>query len=263
MQKTKIFISSLGINDVKLTTHNEYYLDTDDLIIYKIYLPNLIKIKSEFVMFLNASELNRADRFHKDIDRNRFIIYRSILKIVLAAYTKLDVKNIYLDYHENKKPYLTSHPWLHFNLSHSEDYAVIAISGKEVGIDIEYIAEDFNFTQILSDIFDYQEILNIENAIDNNQSLYTSWTRKEAISKALGKGIDDDFKYIPCLDGTHNIDSNLLKNNKNWSVYSFDFDYHYSGAVCFQDLTRISKNLKVFTVPNTLKELQETIPFKY
>jgi phosphopantetheinyl transferase len=47
------------------------------------------------------------------------------------------VAAIHLDYQFNK--YLLSHPWLHFNVSHSEDFAVIAISrNKSRRIDIEF-----------------------------------------------------------------------------------------------------------------------------
>jgi 4'-phosphopantetheinyl transferase len=174
----------------------------------------------------------------------------------------LDVKNIYLDYHFNKKPYLASHPWVCFNVSHSEDFAVIAISRNKIGIDIEYISEEFNFTNLISDVFNDNEVLAIQNAADKKQSFYTSWTRKEAFVKALGKGIDDDFKNIPCLDGQHYIDSTLLKINENWQVLSFELAEHYLGAVAFESLSTISKNLVLYTMPNTMKDLRELVNYE-
>jgi 4'-phosphopantetheinyl transferase len=257
MQMSKLFISPSTIKGIKLIPSKGYSLKTNDIIIYTVYLPNFINLKSDLARFLNSKELDRAKRFHKELDRNRFIIYRSILKFILAAHTKLNVKNINLDYQINKKPYLASHPWLHFNLSHSEDFAVIAISRKKVGIDIEYMSEDFNFTNLLPDIFDDNEILTIQNAVNKKHVFYTSWTRKEAFVKALGKGIDEDFKYIPSLDGHHNIDPILLKNTENWQVNSFDLAEHYLGAVAFESLSKISKNLVLYTLPNTMNDLLE------
>jgi 4'-phosphopantetheinyl transferase len=257
MQISKLFISFLNIKDVTIFPTKEFTLNTNDTIIYTIYLPNFIELKSDLAKFLDTTERSRAERFHKELDRNRFIICRSILKFVLAAYTKLDVKNIHLDYHYNKKPYLATHPWLYFNISHSEDFAVIAISRNKVGIDIEYIAEDFNFTNLLEDIFDDNEILAIQNAVDKKNAFYTSWTRKEAFVKALGKGIDDDFKYIPCLDGEHNIDHIQLETTKNWQVYSFNLQDHYLSAVAFEIFSTISKNPVLYTIPNTMKALLE------
>ena len=257
MQISKQFISCSNIKDVQLISGKEYFLNSNDVIIYTIYLPDFINLKSDLEEFLDSTELDRAERFHKKLDRNRFIICRSILKFVLAAHTKLDVKDIYLDYHLNKKPYLASHPWLHFNISHSEDFAVIAISRNTVGIDIEYISEDFNFTNLLPNIFNEKEILGIQNAVNKKHAFYTLWTRKEAFVKALGKGIDDDFKFIPCLDGQHSIDSTLLKTTENWQMFSFDLADHYLGAVAFESLTTISKNPVLFAIPNTMESLLE------
>jgi 4'-phosphopantetheinyl transferase len=255
--KSNLYISSSNIKEVELIHNKKYSLPINDIIIYTIYLPNFIDLKSDLAKFLNSTELDRADRFHKEIDRNRFIICRAILKIVLAVHTKLDVKSIYFDYHFNKKPYLASHPEVCFNISHSEDYAVIALSRKKVGIDIEYISKDFNFTELLSDVFNENEILTIQNAGNKKHAFYTLWTRKEAFVKALGKGIDDDFKEIPCLDGQHSIDSTLLKTTGNWEVQSFELANHYLGAVAFESLSTIPKNIQLYTIPNTMKDLLE------
>ena len=262
MKKSKLFISFSNIKGTKLIPNKNYSLDTNDIIIYIVYFPNFIEIKSDLAEFLNSKELNRAERFHKELDKSRFIIYRSILKFVLAAHTKLDVNDIYLDYHFNKKPYLASHPWLCFNISHSQDYAVIAVSLNQVGIDIEYMPQNFNFTNLIPDIFIDEEILIIQNADNKKHAFYTSWTRKEAFVKALGKGIDEDFKYIPCIDGQHNIDSDMLKNTKNWQICSFDLADNYLGAVAFDGSPTISKNLELLIIPNSMKDLLEMIQIK-
>jgi 4'-phosphopantetheinyl transferase len=260
MKTSKLFISSSDIKGTELVLDKEYSLHTNDVVIYTIYLPDFIDLKSDLSMFLTAPELKKAHRFFKETDKNRFIIYRSILKLVLGAYTKLEVKNIYLDYDFNKKPYLASHPWLHFNISHSENFAAIAISRKKVGLDIEFLSKDFKFTNLLPDIFNDDERLVIQNAADKRNIFYTFWTRKEAFVKALGKGIDEDFKYIPCLDGQHRTDFELIKNTQNWQVYSFNLTDHYLGAIAFEGLPTVAKNLLLYIMPNTLNDLLELIP---
>lgn len=256
MPAAKLFISSLKkIEGEKIIPSKVYSLNTNDIIIYSIYLPNFINLKDDLVQLLNYKELEKANRFHKDIDKNRFIIYRSILKFILAAYTKLDVKDIYFNYQSNKKPYLASHPWLCFNISHSEDFAVIAISINPVGIDIEYISKDFDFSEMIQEVFNHPEILAISCALEQKNAFFNLWTRKEAFVKALGKGIDDDFKNIPCLDGQHTINSNLLNTTKNWKVLSFELTDKYCGAVAFEEVSKTSKNIVFHTMPNTMKEL--------
>lgn len=262
MRTFKPVIEYSTIKDIKLIPCKLAPLDTDEIIIYTIYLPDFIELKSDLSQFLTSKELKKAQRFFKEIDRSRFIIYRSILKFVLAAHTKLNVKNIYLDYQFNKKPYLASHPWLFFNLSHSEDFAAIAVSRKNVGLDIEYMSKDFNFTSLLPDVFDDNQVLQIQNAADKKHAFYTSWTRKEAFVKALGKGIDEDFKQIPSLDGQHKIDFSLIKNSKNWQVNSFNLADSYLGAVAFENLSAISRNLVFYIIPNKIDKLLEMAQIK-
>lgn len=252
---SNLSISSSIIKDVKLILTNGKGLHNNDIIIYNVFLPNFNHLRADLFSFLNPKEVKKSERFYKDIDRDRYIIYRSILKIILASHTKLEVQNINLNIDFNKKPYLASHPWLFFNISHSEDYAVIAISNKKVGIDIEYMREDFKFTNLLPDIYDDDEILSIENSPNKKQAFYTLWTRKEAFVKALGKGIDEDFKYIPCLDGNHKIDYAILKNTENWQVLSFDLTDHYVASIAFEGKSSIPKNLMLHDIPNTMEGL--------
>lgn len=262
MKTSKLSISFSTIRRIQLFSGQDYSLNTDDIIIYSIYLPDFTDLKSDLYMFLNAIEIKKAKRFYKEIDRNRFIISRSILKLVLGAYTKLDSKKIYLDYDFNKKPYLASHPWLYFNISHSENFAAIAVSRKKVGIDIEYLAEDFKFSNLLPDIFDDNERLIIQNAADKKKTFYTLWTRKESFVKALGKGIDEDFKYIPSSDGLHHIDFKLIKNTQDWQVCSFEIADCYIGAVAFEGLSSISTNMELYVIPNIMKDLLKMPPIR-
>jgi 4'-phosphopantetheinyl transferase len=255
MQKSNLFISTINCDDHKSSTAKGYSLSNDDVIIYSIYLPEYTELTKDLVHFLNPEERSRSERYYQDKDRNQFIICRAILKFVLAAYTQLDVTTINIDYHFNKKPYLSSHPSLCFNISHSEDFAVIAISLNKIGVDIEYIAKDFTFINLLPDIFDDNEVLAIQKAVNKKHAFYTSWTRKEALVKALGKGIDDDFKNIPSLDGHYVVDSKLLTNTGNWQVYSFELADYYLGAVAFEGLSTISKNLVLYSIPKSMKAL--------
>lgn len=262
MQESKLHISFLNNKDIEVISNVEYSLSTDDIIIYSIYLPDFIDLKTDLSKFLTSKEMERANRFHRELDKNRYIIYRSILKFVLAAHTKLNITDIQFGYHSNKKPYLVSHPLLHFNISHSEDYAVIAISRKNVGIDIEFMPDDFDFTTLLLEVFGDKEIVMIQSAANKKKAFYTLWTRKEAFVKALGKGIDKHFKCIPSSDGQHSIDAALIKNNKNWQVLSYSFTADYVCAIAFEDSCKNPKKLMMSIVPSTMKNVLQMIPIR-
>ena len=108
MPESNLFISYINYDDHKSSTAKVYSPRTGDVIIYTLHLPEYIELTKDLIHFLNAEERSRSDRYFKEKDRNQFIICRSILKIILAAYTTLEAKNINLDYHFNKKPYLSS-----------------------------------------------------------------------------------------------------------------------------------------------------------
>src|SRR5690606_2936693 len=110
----------------------------------------------------------------------------------------------------NKKPYLTSHPSIFFNVSHAGDYALIAIAKYPIGIDVEFINKNFDYKEILPNIFNKIEIDEINLNQSNHHTFYKYWTRKEAIVKAIGKGIDNDIIKIPVTDGVHSVPSTLM-----------------------------------------------------
>jgi 4'-phosphopantetheinyl transferase len=89
---------------------------------------------------------------------------------------------------------------LHFNVSHSEDFAVIAISRDKSRVDIEF--KSAILTMVLSVLISLKIKLNfIENAANKTEAFLYAMDSK--LCKAVGKGIDEDFKNIPCLDGQH------------------------------------------------------------
>ncbi len=199
--------------------------------IYKIELFKLQESIPELTRILSDSEQRRANRYHFLKDKNRFIICRALLKILLAEYTDLDINQIIIDVDANKKPYISSHPSVYFNVSHSVDYAIIAIAINPVGVDIEYINKEFNYNDILPTVFHQNEMEEIELSKEKHLSFYKLWTRKEAIVKAIGKGINDDISKISVINGSQSVPSSLLCNHKNIYVFSFMVNHNYIGAL--------------------------------
>src|SRR5690606_25073925 len=104
-------------------------------------------------------------------------------------------------------------------------------------------------------IFNDIEIQFINNAANQTRAFYSLWTRKEAFVKALGKGIDDDFSKIPCLDGHHILDSGLINSTKQWQVHNFLIDDNqYIGAIAMP-MNVDTKKLSFYTLPNSIEEL--------
>lgn len=145
--------------------------------------------------WLSAEERRRADRYHFDRDRRRFIVARARLRQLLARRLMTRPEAVELVYRGNGKPALAQRCGLadwRFNVSHSDEIAVYAFSlGREVGIDVEAIREVRDADAIVSQFFSGRE-REAYMALDPDEKtlgFLNCWTRKEALLKALGDGL--------------------------------------------------------------------------
>lgn len=210
--------------------------------LYKIELLKFHDLASDLMILLSDSERDRANRYHFLKDKKRFIICRTLLKLLLAKHIGLHVDNIIFDVDSNKKPFLPSHPSVFFNVSHAGDYALIAIAKSAIGVDVEYINYDFDHSEISPNIFTKTETAQTENSTNKHLTFYKFWTRKEAIVKAIGKGIDGDFSKIQVTDGFHSIHSSIVSNFNLIKVFNFNLTTDYIGALAFtEDVVEFDK----------------------
>ena len=91
---------------------------------------------------------------------------------------------------EHGKPYLANLPGVHFNISHSGDHVVCALSGSPVGCDIESI-KPFR-ENVAARCFSPEENAALAALTDpaaRETLFFRFWTLKESFLKAVGCGI--------------------------------------------------------------------------
>lgn len=154
-------------------------------------------------------------------DAQLFMLGKIILLKGLQAlgYSNVDLAQIC--YGRNNKPYITDGP--SFNISHSGDYVVCAVSAThQVGIDIEQHS-DINF-QEMKCIWSAKEWNCIQGSENSLNTFFKLWTRKEAILKADGIGLTNNLKDLS-VDGDI-----ILFNNKAWHLnrlmFADDYEVH-------------------------------------
>ena len=150
------------------------------------------KIESnDYWSMLNGDEREKAMTFIRLELQQKYIKTRGRLRRVLSSYLKIEPQQIQIKVGQYGKPYL-EHNSLHFNLSHSKNKIVIAVSNcSEVGVDVEEYRQQRNLKGLVEKCFSEQEQLYWYSLSEQQKSFmfYHFWVRKEAFVKAVGRGI--------------------------------------------------------------------------
>jgi 4'-phosphopantetheinyl transferase len=186
--------------------------------IWRVRLTGGQALIDRFLPVLTCDERARGERFVRLEDRTRFIAARGALREVLGSYLSIPAESVRLQYSQTGKPSLADRDDLHFNVSHSGDLALLALSGQPVGIDVEQIKPDFDFAGISQRFFRAEEVAELDATGEASkvQRFFALWTRKEAFLKATGKGVPG-------------LESSLA--GAQWKIEAIDADPGYAAAV--------------------------------
>lgn len=198
--------------------------------LYKVSLADEIFKLHRFQALVSFDERLIVSRYVRKQDQDRFTIGRGFLRAILSRYTGIAPLDLQFNLGAGKKPYIQNNVSIFFNISHSLNWVLVAVSNKDVGVDIEFIDPDFSPNEVVHEYFSSAEV-NYLDTQPNNSAFYTLWTRKEAFLKATGQGIGDHLKFSPSLNGRHELDPQLSGSDRNWKVLSFMLNPNYVCAV--------------------------------
>ncbi len=148
---------------------------------------------------LSSHRINKVQKYHFLKDK----------KLSLGAGLALDclLKQIGLNEKDMKyqigkygKLRFANYSNIHFNISHSGDYAICVIAPIEIGVDIEFLTD---YQKKVAEQFCFSNEINfIENLPkEKRAAAFTRlWTLKESLLKNLGTGVGDKQsfpKFIP------------------------------------------------------------------
>lgn len=195
-----------------------------------IWLASLLSQKKELnylTSVLSQDELERAKSFKFTQDQKKFITARGTLRCILSLYLGMPPEEIGIIYSLLGKPCLVKKS-LCFNLSHSGDYALYAVTRSyEVGIDLEYINKNICLEEITLSLFTQKELSYWEKISPEEKTVFffRYWVCNEAFLKASGKGLIRDEQKISL-----ELIKNIAHNNTP-PFYCFDPAPGYVGAL--------------------------------
>ena len=142
---------------------------------------------------LSDKESAQRAKFAFDADRGRFTTAHVALRLILSGYLARDPRTIAFTENEWGKPELAGTVGtISFNVSHSGDLVLVAFAvGRQVGVDVEQIKPGFPVDEVAPRFFAPGEIeaLNAYDGDEKTRAFFRIWTRKEALIKAVGKGL--------------------------------------------------------------------------
>ena len=206
-------------------------------------LPDTARARLDGV--LTPDERAQCGRFVRAGDRAQCSAARGSLRIVLSKYISAQPQSLPIEAGASGKPFLVSSD-IHFNVSHSGDLAVIAVSrGLRIGVDIERVREVRDMDAILDAFFssDEQASLRSRAGEERTRFFFSLWTRREAAAKAVGLGIYEAFARITLPlrgPGTPGFEVDLpaqpTGNGENaaWWMRDFDPAPGFAGALCIE-----------------------------
>jgi 4'-phosphopantetheinyl transferase len=195
---------------------------------------------------LSDDEQNRASRFHFGKDREYYRIAHGSLRLLLSRYLNLTPAELNFGQTEFGKPFLTNSEaaGLLFNMSHSGDFALIAVTReREVGVDVEFMRDGFATDEVAENFFSVAEIYTLTGLEPHLriQAFFNCWTRKEAYVKARGEGLSmplDQFDVSLVPGGPAMMLENRFDKLEasRWTFHDLAVAPGYAGALVIESL---------------------------
>lgn len=154
--------------------------------------------------------------------RNKLVLYSELLlRIVLCKELNISNKEIVLEYNDYGKPFLRNYNNFYFNVSHTENAIVVAISDACIGIDIEKIRTiDLSIAKRFYADFENKYLFRSQENI--YERFFEIWTKKEAYIKYIGKGLSISLDSFDIFNTTISKQiTTIYKGNHGYATEKF------------------------------------------
>jgi 4'-phosphopantetheinyl transferase len=178
---------------------------------------------------LSPEEIERCDRFVRSEDRERYASFHGLLRRVLSLHTGCAPGELRFTKGLAGKPALDPacvRDAPEFNLSHSGDWAAIAIApnGCPVGIDVEELSREADMLGIARHSFCPGETVALEAASGDVRAalFFRWWTAKEAVVKAWGTGLSGRMDRMNCSGWRDGARASLRdESGAEWALWHY------------------------------------------
>src|SRR5436190_13219236 len=171
------------------------HLGEDEVHLWVVTLAVIPEKSSHFQSILSLDEQERAGRFQKIRDAQRYVAARGSLRSLLGGYLAIEPGRLQFVYDAFGKPRLAGElraTSVSFSVSHCDDLALFGfVRGHKIGVDLERISTDIEVEDLAKRYFspnEFQRLCSL-SADQRREAFYCGWTRKEAYLKGRGEGL--------------------------------------------------------------------------
>lgn len=208
--------------------------------VWRICLDQGDELLNRFRRTLEPHEVNRGGRFRFERLQRHFVASRGFLRYVLARYLSAKPDELRFSFNDYGKPSLAGEESLRFNLSHSHEVALVAVTrDAAVGVDVEHIRADFASDEIAKRFFSRLEVETFSALPDDERvaAFFRCWARKEAYIKAIGKGLSqslDRFDVSLAPDEPAALLRADEDDSLRWTMSDIDVGSDYASALAVE-----------------------------
>lgn len=178
-----------------------------------------------FLPTLDHHERGRALAFRREADRLAFAAAHALARTALS-HAAGEARTWRLRADDLGKPELDppcGNPPLRFSLSHTRGMVACAIARLPIGIDVESVGRGTPFAAVAQRYFATEECQELDRAPSTarRQIFFRFWTLKEALAKAVGRGLSLPFRDYPFRLDPPRLRASAAAPGEDWHFESF------------------------------------------
>lgn len=200
---------------------------------------NFTHIDNELLNFVSYERQSTIEKYLFDKDK-RLSLYSSLLtKMQLSKLLNCAPNKLNFGFTALNKPCLLNKPEIFFNYSHSDYGILLGISKEnEIGVDMQLCDNAiFSIMDIAFHPAEIDYILSSNNTTTQSDRFFEIWTKKEAYTKSIGKGLTCGLTKINSLSYPIAIPMHTWKiQNYRCSSYTPKIESHTNTILSEHDI---------------------------
>ncbi len=174
---------------------------------------------------LTDEEIARVSRLRDDDQRRRLAAHLCSRKQLLSLLLDAHPGDISIDYDDDGRPFLPRWPGVRTSFADSVGWSVLGLSRTaQIGVDVEYV-RPVSWKAMLPMISSEDEAQEIRHAAGEYAApaaFFRSWTAKEAVLKAEGRGMRGDARRVRLPAGYIHGETSSITLEKDGTAYQLD-----------------------------------------